>query len=101
MGWEMSFEEFQDGHHGGQFGYLNGKDFSNSESLCHCDASNQVFGSTQLMVWEEMSFELFQDGVQLGYGNKMILAILSLYNSPKPPIKFQFNLTYCLGLDVV
>ena len=89
MGWEMLFEEFQDGHHGGHLGYLNGKDFSNSESLCHCDAPNQVFGSIQLMVWEEMSFELFQDGVQLGYGNKMILAILSLYNSPSLQSSFS------------
>ena len=82
----MSFEEFQDCHHGGHLGYRNGtilailnryiapmlpivsaqsdlwfgrrcrlknfriwisecNDFSNSESLCHCDASHQV--STQ------------------------------------------------------
>ena len=49
-----------------------------------------------------MSFEVFQDGHNgghLGYGNRTILAILNLYNSPKPPIKFQLNLTYCLGLD--
>ena len=61
------------------------------------------FGSIPPTVWEEMSFEVFQDGHHgghLGY-EKTILAILSLYNSPKPPIKFQLNLTYCLGLDVV
>ena len=46
-----------------------------------------------------MSSEEFQDGVHLGYGNRTILVILSLYNSPKPPIKFQLNLTYCLRLD--
>ena len=71
---EMSFEVFQDG--------------------CH--------GSIQLTVLEEMSFGEFQDGIHgghLGYGNRTILAILSLYNSPKPPIKL--NLTYCLGLDII
>ena len=36
---EMSFEEFQDGGPGGHFGYRNGNNFSNSESLCHYDAS--------------------------------------------------------------
>ena len=51
------------------------------------------------MVWEEMSFEEFQDGYHLGYRDRTILAILNRYNSPKPPIKFQLNLTY-MGLDV-
>ena len=47
------------------------------------------FGSIQLMVWEEMSFEEFQDGHHggnLGYQNRMILAILNLYVAPMPPI---------------
>ena len=58
------------------------------------------FGSTQLKVWEEMSFEEFQDGhhgSHLGYQNEMMLAILNLYDTPMPPIKFQLNLTYDLG----
>ena len=69
--------------------------------LLQCLASS--FGSIPPTVWE-MSFELFQDGCHgghLGYLNRMNLAILNLYNSPKPPIKFQLNLTYCLRLDVV
>ena len=37
---------------------------SNSESLCHPDASHQV-SSIQLTVWEEMWFEEFQDGGHL------------------------------------
>ena len=61
----MSFEEFQDGVHGGHLGYRNGttlailnlyvapmpswisewNDFCNSESLCHCDASHHVSGN--------------------------------------------------------
>ena len=55
------------------------------------------------MVWEEMSFE-FQDGHHgghLGYRSGMILAILNLYVTLMPPIKFQLNPTYGLGGDVV
>ena len=50
------------------------------------------------MLWEEMSFEEFQD---LGYRNGTILAILNLYVAPMPPIKFQLNLSYGLGGDVI
>ena len=48
MVWEeMSFEEFQDGHDlGGDVVWRISRDswndFSNSESLCHCDASHEV-----------------------------------------------------------
>ena len=51
-----------------------------------------------------MSFEEFQDGRcigHFGYQNGIILAILNLYVTVMPPIKFWFNLTYCLGGDVV
>ena len=37
----QTFEEFQDGRHGGHLGYRNGM-FSNSEFLRHCDASHKV-----------------------------------------------------------
>ena len=56
------------------------------------------------MFWEEMSFEEFQDGRHgghLGYWNGTILAILNLYVTVMPPIKFQLNPTYDLGGDVV
>ena len=49
------------------------------------------FGSIGPTVWEEMSFEEFQDGRHggpLGYWNGTILAILNLYNAPMAPIKF-------------
>ena len=52
------------------------------------------------MVWEEISFEEFQNGrngEHLGYRNGKISAILNLYNAPMSPIKFQLNLTYGLG----
>ena len=45
---EMSFEEFQDGHHDSHLGYWNRTIFSNSESLCHCDASYQVLAQSDL-----------------------------------------------------
>ena len=75
------------------------EDFSNSESLCPSS-----FGSIQLTVWDEMSFEEFQDcrhGGHFGYRNGTILAILNLYVVPMPPIKFRLSLTYGLGGNVV
>ena len=77
--------------------------FSNSESLCPCDASHQVLAQSNLR-FGRRSFEEFQDGhygSHLGYQNGKILAILKLYNTPMPPIRFQLNLTYGLGGDVV
>ena len=62
------------------------------------------FGSIGLTVWEEMSFEEFQDGHHgghLGHRNGMILAILNLCLTVMPSIKFQLNRTYGLGGDVV
>ena len=40
--WEMSFEEFQNGGHGGTPWILERNNFSNSESLCRSNASHQV-----------------------------------------------------------
>ena len=121
----MSFEEFEDGHHG--ISELN--DFSKSESLCHCDASHQVSAQSDLWFgrrcclknfkmaamakisrwpqWRpswiserynfsnfeslshcDASFGEFQDGGHLGYLNQTILAILNLCVSVMPPIKF-------------
>ena len=79
---------------------LEWNNFSNSESLCHCDAAHQL-AQSDLGFWEEMSFEEFQDGSHFGYQNGMILGILNLYVTPMPPIKFRLNLTYGLGGDVV
>ena len=76
---------------------------SNSESLCHFDASHKVSAKSD-MVWEEMSFEEFQDGRpggHLRYQNQTILAILNHCPTVKPPIKFQLNPTYGLGGDIV
>ena len=62
------------------------------------------FGSICHMVWDEISFKEFQDGRHdgnLGFRNGMILAILNLYVTVMPPIKFWLNMTYGLGGDVV
>ena len=69
--------------------------FSHSESLCLPSS----FGSIRPTVWDKMSFEEFQDGRHghLRYRNGTILAILNLYNTPMPPIKFWLNLTHGLG----
>ena len=53
-----------------------------------------------LMVWEEMSIEEFQDGLRGGHienRNVSILAILNLCVTVMPVIKFWLNPTYCLG----
>ena len=84
----MSFEEFQDGHHGSHLGYLSGT----------------ILAILNLCVTVMMLFEEVQDGhhgCHLGYRNGTILAILNLYVTPMPPIKFLLNLTYGFGGDIV
>ena len=56
-----------------------------------------------LRVWEEMSFEEFQDGPlggHLGYQNGTILVILNLHVATMAPTKFQLNPIYGSGGDV-
>ena len=64
------------------------KDFSDSESLCHCDASHQVLAQ---------SHSRFGRRCQ----NRTTLAILNLYVDAMPPIMFWLNPTYSLGGDVI
>ena len=68
----MSFEEFQDGVHGGHLGYRDGTILPSSFS--------------SIGLWEEMSFEE--------------LAILNLHVATMLPTKFQLNPTYGSGGDV-
>ena len=68
---EMSFEEFLDGCHGSNLGYLNGT------ILAILNLYNAPVPPIEFLlnlVWEEMSFEEFQDGSNLGYLNGTILA---------------------------
>ena len=72
--------------------------FSNSESLCHCDASHQVLAQSNLLFGLRCRLKKFKmAGGHLGYQNGTISAILNLYVAPMPPIKFQLTLTYGLG----
>ena len=50
------------------------------------------------MVWK-MPFKEFQDGGHLGYQNGMLLALLNLYDTVMPHIKFQLNPTYSLSSE--
>ena len=88
---EMSFEVFHDGRCGSHLAYRNGTILT-------------VMPPIKFTVLEEMWFEEFQDGHHgghLGYWNGTILAILNLCVTVMPPIKFQLNLTYGLGGDVI
>ena len=130
---QMSFQDFQDGHHCGHLGYWNRtnlailnchvtqmpptkfglnltyhsgadmawifswwppwrpfwiserKDFSNSESLCCSDASNQVSAQSDLRFGRRCG--------HLGCRNRMILVILTLHVAPVTPTKFGLSLS--------
>ena len=86
----MSFEEFQNGRHGGHLGYWNRRILA-ILNLCVTVMPPIKF---QLQWTWEMSFEEFQDGGHLGYRNGTILAILNRCVTVMPPIKFWLNPTY-------
>ena len=90
----MSFEEFQDGRPRPSW-ISEWNDFSNFESLCHCDASHQVSAQSDLGFGRRCRLKNFKmsPGSHLGYRNGMILAILNLCVTVMPPIKFQLNRT--------
>ena len=50
----MSFEKFQDGHHG----YRN--NLSNSESLCRSDPSHKVSAQSDLWFWRRYRLKDFK-----------------------------------------
>ena len=79
---------------------LEWKDFCISESLCHCDASHQVFSQSDVRFGRRCRLKNFKlvDIFDIG---TTILAILNFYVAPIPPIKFWLNLTYGLGGDSV
>ena len=63
----MPFEEFQDGHHGSHLGYWNGRILA-ILNLYNAPVPPIIFfGTMRLTVWEEMSFEEFQDCRHGGY----------------------------------
>ena len=78
---------------------LERNDFSNSETLCRSDAFHQVLAQSNF--GRRCSLKNFKMATILDIGMETILAILNLYVTPMPPIKFWLNLTYGLGGDVV
>ena len=98
MVWEeILLEEFQDGRHGPSW-ILERKDFSISESPCHCDASHQVLAQSDLRFGRRCRLKNFKIS---WISERNDLAILNLCVNAMPPIKFQLNPTYGLGGDVV
>ena len=84
----------------GHLGYRNGTILA---ILNLCVTVMPPISSIGLRVWEEMSFEDFQDGRRsghLGYQNRMILTILNFHVATMPPTKFQLNPTNGSGGDV-
>ena len=63
-------------------------------------AINQVLAKSNIIL-EQMWFKDAHCGSHLGFQNWKILAIMNLHLAPMPSIKFQLNLTYGLGGDVV
>ena len=99
----MSFEEFQDGHHGSHLEYRNGTILA-ILNLYNAPMPPIKFWLNLTYGLGEMSFEVFQygpHGSHLGYQNRMILAILNLCVTVMLPIKFWLNPTYGLGGDEV
>ena len=94
----MSFEELQDGRHGGHLGYRNKTFLAILNSYVAPVPPIKFQLNPQLGVRAEMSFEEFQNGHR-GY-NRMILAIQNLHVATLPPTKFQLNPTYGSGGDV-
>ena len=71
---------------------MRDRPWSTETDLISCSS----FGSIRLTVWEEMSFEEFQDGrndSHFGYLNGTILVILNLFAALISPIKFRLNPT--------
>ena len=80
------------------------KRFSISKSPCHPNASHQVWAKSDLPFRSRHGLKIFKMATMvaiLDIGMERFLAILNLYVALIPPIKFQLNLTCCLGGDVI
>ena len=93
----MSFEEFQDGCHGGHLGYRIGTILA-ILNLCVAPMPPIVLAQSDLRRCCLKNFKMAVMVAILDIGT--IIAILNLYIAPMPPIKFRLNLTYVLGGDV-
>ena len=68
-----------------------------------CPSPPSSLGSNRISDSEEMSFEEFQEGLEIDLGcrNRTNLKVLKLHVSRMPPSRFQLNQTYRSGADVV
>ena len=102
----MSFEEFQDGRHGGHLGYWNGT-FLAILNLCISPMSPIKFQLNLTWFRRRCRLKNYKmvaeatKGGHLGYRYRTILAILNHCTTVMPPIKLWLNPTYGLGGDVV
>ena len=85
----MSFEGFQDSHHGSYLGYQNGI------ILAILNLYNAPIPPIKFRL--NLTYGLGGDIGHLGYPNGSILAILNVCVTVMLPIKFWLNLTYGLG----
>ena len=77
--------------------------FSNSESLCHCDASHQVLAQSDLWFGRRCRLKNFKMATTAAILDirTPILSILNLCVTVMPAIKFWLNPPYGLGGDVL
>ena len=89
MVWEeMSFEEFQDGHHDS---HLRNQNRTISAILNVCVT---VMPPIKFWInWTQFGRCRLKNGGHLGYQNGIILAILNLCVTVTPPIKYCLNPT--------
>ena len=76
---EMSCEKLQDGSHGGHLG------FSNSETLCHSDASHQVSAQSNLLFWRRCCLKNFKMATMaMTYGVREVVWRISRWQLWQP-----------------
>ena len=73
--WEMSFDELQDGHHGGHIGYRN----ATILAILNLIAALMPSTKFRLTSRAQVLFEELQDCGHLGYLNGTVLVILNLH----------------------
>ena len=94
---EMSLEAFQDGGNGSHLGYCNGTILA-ILNLCYSNASHQVSAQSNLWFLRCRLKNFKMAPLDIKWNN---FAILNLYVTSMPPIKFRLNPTYGLRGNVL
>ena len=101
FGSRMRFEDFKDGHNGGHLRYRNRKILA-ILNLYVTPCSHQVLAQSALWFGRcRLKNFKWLHGGHLENPNGTNLAVLNLHVSKMPPTKFQINLTFHSGADVV